>query len=72
MRNKRERVVNPELWGKLLDLCEKHEVKSRWVRGHAGDPENERCDQLANEAAHKKDLSVDEGYESPPTVQRGS
>ena len=72
MRNKRDRVVNPELWGKLLDLCEKHEVEFRWVRGHAGDPENERCDQLAFEAAHKKDLQVDEGYESPPTVQRGA
>lgn len=64
-RNKRERAINPDLWGKLLDLCETHEVEFRWVRGHAGDVENERCDQLAVEAAHLKDLPVDDGYETP-------
>lgn len=68
MRNKRERAVNPDLWGKLLDLCETHDVEFRWVRGHAGDVENERCDQLAVEAAHRKDLPVDEGYETPSDV----
>ena len=47
MRNKREQAVNPDLWGRLLDQCNKHEVEFRWVRGHAGDLENERCDQLA-------------------------
>ena len=65
MRNKRERAVNPDLWGKLLDLCERHEVEFRWVRGHAGDVENERCDQLAVEVAHGDDLPVDEAYEMP-------
>ena len=69
MRNKREQAVNPDLWGKLLDLCETHEVEFRWVRGHAGNPENERCDQLAVQAAHQKQLPVDEGYESPAKVQ---
>ena len=64
MRNKRERAVNPDLWGKLLDLCETHEVEFRWVRGHAGDVENERCDHLAVEAAHLKTLPVDDGYET--------
>ena len=71
MRNKREQAVNPDLWSKLLDLCETHEVEFRWVRGHAGDPENERCDQLAVQAAHKKGLPADEGYESSAKVQRG-
>ena len=51
MRNKRQRAVNPDLWEMLLDLCDKHEVQFRWVRGHADDPDNERCDQLANQAA---------------------
>ena len=64
MRNKRQRAVNPDLWGMLLDLCDKHEVEFRWVRGHADDPDNERCDQLANHAALRKDLPVDKGYES--------
>ena len=45
-RNKREKAVNPDLWGTLLDLCAQHEVEFRWVRGHAGDVENERCDRL--------------------------
>ena len=65
MRNKKEKAVNPDLWGKLLDLCDKHDVEFRWVRGHAGNPENERCDQLAVNFAHRKNLPVDEEYESP-------
>ena len=68
MRNKREQAVNPDLWGRLLDLCETHEVEFRWVRGHAGDVENERCDQLAALAARQTALPVDEGYESPSPV----
>ena len=70
MRNKREQAVNPDLWGRLLDLCDTHEVEFRWVRGHAGDVENERCDKLAVQAAHAKDLPVDDWYESPTVVQR--
>ena len=70
MRNKRDQAINPDLWGRLLDLCETHEVEFRWVRGHAGDVENERRDQLAVQAAHTKDLPVDDGYESPTVVQR--
>ena len=70
MRNKREQAVNPDLWGRLLDLCEKHDVEFRWVHGHSGNRENERCDQLAVEAAHEKNLPVDEGYETPPIVHR--
>ena len=69
-RNRREQAVNPDLWGRLLDLCENHEVEFQWVRGHAGDVENERCDQLAVQAAHAKDLPADEGYESPSPVQQ--
>ena len=68
MRNKREQAINPDLWGQLLDLCEKHEVEFRWMRGHAGNPENERCDQLAVQAAHQENLLIDQGYESPTTV----
>ncbi len=70
MRNKREQAVNPDLWGQLLDLCDKHEIEFRWVRGHSGDPENERCDQLAVQAAHSSRLLMDEGYETPQKVNR--
>ena len=51
MRNKKEKALNPDLWERLLDLCEKHIVHVNWVKGHAGHPENERCDRLAVEAA---------------------
>ena len=40
-------ALNPDLWQKLLDLLEQHEVTFNWVKGHAGHPENERCDRLA-------------------------
>ena len=51
MRNKKEKALNPDLWERLLDLCEKHTVHVNWVKGHAGHPENERCDRLAVAAA---------------------
>ena len=71
MRNKREQAVNPDLWGRLLDLCENHEVEFRWVHGHSGNLDNERCDQLAiqAQAAHQENLLIDQGYESPIMVQ---
>ncbi len=40
-------ALNPELWDELLQLCTMHDVKIVWVKGHAGHPENERCDALA-------------------------
>ncbi|HOX40178.1 MAG TPA: ribonuclease HI [Candidatus Brocadiia bacterium] len=42
-------VKNEDLWRALDTAQERHQVEWNWVRGHAGDPENERCDQLANE-----------------------
>ena len=63
MRNKRDRAENVDLWEELLELCEKHEVGFEWVKGHAGIPENERCDQMAMRAASQKNLKPDEVYE---------
>ena len=40
-------ALNVDLWERLLDLLEKHTVNIKWVKGHAGHPENERCDKLA-------------------------
>ncbi len=40
-------ALNPDLWEKLLELIKIHKVKINWVKGHAGHPENERCDRLA-------------------------
>ncbi len=42
-------ALNPELWEELLALIDKHDVKIEWIKGHAGHPENERCDELAVE-----------------------
>ncbi len=54
---------NPDLWNTLLDLLEFHDVNLIWVKGHAGNIENERCDQLAVAAARRSDLPPDPGYE---------
>jgi ribonuclease HI len=62
MRNKKEKALNPDLWERLLGLCARHEVEFSWVRGHEGHLENERCDQLAREAASGTGLPIDKGY----------
>ncbi len=67
MRNKKEKAINIDLWIRLLDLCAIHKIQVVWVKGHAGNPENERCDQLSVQAAKSKDLLVDEGYENATT-----
>lgn len=56
---------NPDLWIRLLEQCERHSVKFKWVKGHNEHPENERCDELAVAASGKKELPVDEGFENP-------
>ena len=47
MRNKKEKALNPDLWEKLLVQIERHQMQYQWVKGHAGHPENERCDEMA-------------------------
>ena len=46
-------ALNPELWDALLTEIDRHQVEMVWVRGHAGHPENERCDALAVAAAER-------------------
>jgi ribonuclease HI len=62
-RNRREKAQNPDLWERLLDLCDVHQVTFQWVKGHAGHPENERCDELSVQAAQRPDLIADKVYE---------
>jgi ribonuclease HI len=62
MRTKTEPALNADLWERLLHLCEERAVDLRWVRGHAGHEENERCDALARMAAAKPGLPPDRGY----------
>ena len=40
-------ALNPDLWGRLLELLEQHDAEFCWIKGHAGHAENERCDRLA-------------------------
>ncbi|NEP83761.1 MAG: ribonuclease HI [Okeania sp. SIO3B3] len=61
-RNKKEKAMNPDLWEKLLDLCNQHQVEFSWVRGHSGNIENERCDKLAVQASQQSNLPPDSGY----------
>lgn len=53
MRNKKDPVVNPDLWKDLVALTKKHKVKFVWIKGHAGHPYNERCDKLAVKEAKR-------------------
>ena len=60
----KETVKNVDLWQRLLNVVRKHEVEFSWVHGHAGHPENERCDTLATQAADATSSHIaDVGYE---------
>lgn len=52
-RSNKEPALNPDLWELLLQQLDRHHVTVNWVKGHAGHPENERCDRLAVTAAER-------------------
>ena len=54
---------NPDLWIRFLKIYRKHRVSFTWVKGHANNTENERCDFLAVESSEKSDLKIDDWYE---------
>ena len=51
--SRKGKVLNKDLWQRLLRLSQSHEIEWNWIRGHAGHPENERCDYLAKAAIKK-------------------
>ena len=59
---------NPDLWQQFLPLYRRHRVSFHWIKGHAGHPENERCDALAVAAYGMPDLPPDPGYENEQTL----
>ena len=59
-RGKSGEVKNIDLWKRLLRAIEPHRVSFHWIKGHAGHPENERCDRLATSAADSDELMEDE------------
>jgi len=54
-------VKNQDLWLRLDPLLTAHEIEYNWVKGHSGNPENERCDLLARTEAAKRNLPKDPG-----------
>jgi len=54
---------NADLWRRFIPLYKKFKPKLKWLKGHAGDPENERCDQLAITSAEGSNLLIDKVYE---------
>jgi ribonuclease HI len=63
-RQDKKPAENRDLWEDILKLCDKHQVRFEWIRGHTGHPENERCDRLAVLAAQSLELPEDTGYEN--------
>lgn len=61
-RNKTDMALNVDLWERLLTLLEKHKVTFIWVKGHAANVENERCDFLARMAIKSGNLKTDENF----------
>lgn len=55
---------NPDLWKRFLALYRRHSIQFVWVKGHADNPLNNRCDELATQAADSNNLLIDEGYEN--------
>lgn len=53
VKSDKKPALNSDLWARLLDLCEEHTLHCHWIKGHAGHPENERCDVLAVQAASR-------------------
>ena len=57
-------VKNPDLWRRIVPLLNTHAPTFHWVKGHAGHPENEICDQLAVAAAKSPNLEIDSFFEN--------
>ena len=62
IKSDKKKALNVDLWERLLPLLEKHNVEFVWVKGHADNVENERCDELARMAIASGNLLEDENY----------
>ena len=58
-----KKVKNVDLWLRFLEVCRRHRVTFHWLKGHAGHPENERCDRMAVAAYSQPGLPEDTGYQ---------
>ena len=64
-------ILNVDLWRRLLLLIDALDVRLHWLKGHAGNEGNERCDKLAVAAARQPGLPVDAGYQDTPGREEG-
>ncbi len=64
-----KKVKNPDLWKRFINIYKNHKVKFVWVKGHANNVENNRCDELAVQASKKTELRTDEYYERSTFLQ---
>jgi ribonuclease HI len=62
VKNRFKGKKNQDLWMRFLDIYDTHNVKFIWVKGHANNPNNERCDELAVAASMQPNLPEDKGY----------
>ncbi len=69
-KKKYKKKKNPDLWKRFLQIYRQHNVSFTWIKGHAGHPQNERCDELAVNASNAKDLISDIGYEESQNKQK--
>jgi ribonuclease HI len=72
VRKDGKRVLNADLWMRLLSLIEEHNVTFKWVKGHSGDGNNERADTLSYAAIENRDLLEDEGYKLHLEVEKAA
>ena len=70
MKSDKTRAENTDLWERMLKLCAAQNVVFKWVRGHASNAENKRCDQLAEYTARKEGLPADSGYKQKPARKK--
>ncbi len=57
-------VKNPDLWKRMIPLIKTHQTTFHWIKGHAGHPDNEICDELAVKATQTEPLLIDEFFEN--------
>lgn len=62
------KVKNPDLWKRFYPLYQLYHPTFHWIKGHAGHPENEICDQLAVKASQSENLKIDDFFENPQEI----
>lgn len=68
--NNYKKKKNPDLWKRFLMVYRKYNIIFKWIKGHSGHIQNERCDNLAVDATNNSNLKIDEGYESINNSQK--